>query len=166
MPFGVISEVNRRMDVLDGVIIVEGKGQFWGWTWASHCNWWRLCYVGLTVWERRALPKLLWGGFVFCLLVLRGRRSWFAVSCGVHVRPNLSYHINDTWWPSPTQSLSPSDARFSLIRWEGSGMMPAPDGPVRPWWENTTSSTKPEVRRNADMGRLNHGHKQHARTIW
>jgi len=28
MPFGVLSGVGRRMGVLDGVVIVEGKGQF------------------------------------------------------------------------------------------------------------------------------------------
>jgi len=30
MPFGVVSAVGRRMDVLDGVVIIEGEGQFWG----------------------------------------------------------------------------------------------------------------------------------------
>jgi len=30
MPFGVVSGIGRGMGVLDGVIIVEGKGQFWG----------------------------------------------------------------------------------------------------------------------------------------
>jgi len=29
MPFGVVSGVGRGMGVLDGVDIVEGKGQFW-----------------------------------------------------------------------------------------------------------------------------------------
>jgi len=44
------------------VVIVEGKGQLWGEFWASHCNQWGFCCV--VVRERRALPKLLWGGFV------------------------------------------------------------------------------------------------------
>jgi len=30
MPFGVVTRVGRWMDVLDGVEIAEGKGQFWG----------------------------------------------------------------------------------------------------------------------------------------
>ena len=30
MPFGMVSDVGRGMGVLDGVVIVEGKGQFWG----------------------------------------------------------------------------------------------------------------------------------------
>jgi len=30
MPFGVVSGIGRGMGVLDGVMIVEGKGQFWG----------------------------------------------------------------------------------------------------------------------------------------
>jgi len=30
MPFGVVSGVGQGMGVLDGVVIVEGKGQFWG----------------------------------------------------------------------------------------------------------------------------------------
>jgi len=30
---GVVSEVGRGMGVLDGVIIVEGKWQFWEWIW-------------------------------------------------------------------------------------------------------------------------------------
>ena len=30
MTFGMVSGVNRGMDVLDGVVIVEGEGQFWG----------------------------------------------------------------------------------------------------------------------------------------
>jgi len=30
MPFGMVSGVSPRMGVLDGVVIVEGKGQFWG----------------------------------------------------------------------------------------------------------------------------------------
>jgi len=29
MPFGVVSVVGRGMGVLDGVMIIEGKGQFW-----------------------------------------------------------------------------------------------------------------------------------------
>ena len=30
MPFGVVSVVGRRTGVLDGVVIVDGKWQFWG----------------------------------------------------------------------------------------------------------------------------------------
>ena len=30
MPFGVVSGVGRGIGVLDGVIVVEGKWQFWG----------------------------------------------------------------------------------------------------------------------------------------
>jgi len=30
MLFGVVSGVIREMGVLDGAVIVEGKGQFWG----------------------------------------------------------------------------------------------------------------------------------------
>jgi len=30
MPFKVVSGVGRGMGVLDGVVIVEGEGQFWG----------------------------------------------------------------------------------------------------------------------------------------
>ena len=30
MSFGVVSEVSRGMGVLDGVVIIKGKGQFWG----------------------------------------------------------------------------------------------------------------------------------------
>ena len=30
MPFVVVSGVGRGMGVLDGMVIVEGKGQFWG----------------------------------------------------------------------------------------------------------------------------------------
>jgi len=30
MPFGVVRGVGRGMGVLDGVVIVAGKGQFWG----------------------------------------------------------------------------------------------------------------------------------------
>ena len=30
MPFWMVSEVGRGMGVLDGVVIVEGKGQFLG----------------------------------------------------------------------------------------------------------------------------------------
>jgi len=29
MPFGMVSGIGRGMGVLDGVVIVEGKGQFW-----------------------------------------------------------------------------------------------------------------------------------------
>ena len=40
MPFGIMSGVSRMMGVLDGVVIVEGKGQLWGEFGASHCNQW------------------------------------------------------------------------------------------------------------------------------
>ena len=30
MPFGVVRGVGRGMGVLEGGVIVEGKGQFWG----------------------------------------------------------------------------------------------------------------------------------------
>ena len=43
MPFGIVSGVSRMVGVLDGVVIVEVKGQFWGEFVASHCNQWGLC---------------------------------------------------------------------------------------------------------------------------
>jgi len=44
MLFGVVSGVSQGMGVLDGVVIIEGKGQFWGSEFeASHCNQWGLC---------------------------------------------------------------------------------------------------------------------------
>jgi len=43
------------MGVLDGVVIVEGKGLFWDEFGASDCNKWVLCCI--VVQERRALPK-------------------------------------------------------------------------------------------------------------
>jgi len=39
-----------------GVVIVEGKRQFWGEFWAFYCNQWGLCDA--------ALPKLLWAKVV------------------------------------------------------------------------------------------------------
>ena len=45
MPFGMVSEVSRGMGVLDGVVIVEGKGLLGGEFGASHCNQWGLCCV-------------------------------------------------------------------------------------------------------------------------
>jgi len=30
MPFGMVSGVGRGMDVLDGVVVIEGEGQFLG----------------------------------------------------------------------------------------------------------------------------------------
>jgi len=62
MPFGVVSGVGRGMGVVDGVVIVEGKGivlKGRGEFRASHCNLWGLCCV--VVRERRALPRLVWG---------------------------------------------------------------------------------------------------------
>jgi len=38
MPFGVVSGVGRGISEVDGVEIVEWKGQFWGRRGASHCN--------------------------------------------------------------------------------------------------------------------------------
>jgi len=58
MPFGVMSGVCRGMGVLDGVVIVEGKGSFGGKCCASHLNQCGLCCVAVR--ERRALPKLRW----------------------------------------------------------------------------------------------------------
>jgi len=45
IPFGVVSGVGLVMGVLDGVVIVEGKGycSFGGELGASHCNQWGLC---------------------------------------------------------------------------------------------------------------------------
>jgi len=40
MPFGVVTGVGQGMGVLDGLVIVEGKEQFWGKFGASHCNQW------------------------------------------------------------------------------------------------------------------------------
>jgi len=40
MPFGMVSGVSRGIGILDGVVIVEGKGQFWGEFGASHSNQW------------------------------------------------------------------------------------------------------------------------------
>jgi len=34
----MVSGVSGGMGVLDGVMIVEGKGQFWGEIGVSHCN--------------------------------------------------------------------------------------------------------------------------------
>ena len=42
MPFGVVSGVGQRIGVLDGMEIIEGKGQFWGEFGASHCSQWGL----------------------------------------------------------------------------------------------------------------------------
>jgi len=53
---GMVSGVGRGMGVLDGVVIVEGKGHFGGGFDASHCNQWGLCDA--------ALPKLLWAVLV------------------------------------------------------------------------------------------------------
>jgi len=36
---------------------------------------------------------------------------------------------------------------------------------LAPWYENMTSSTKPEVH-NATRGGLSHGHRRHAQKIW
>jgi len=49
MPFGVMNRVGGGMGhgVLDGVVIIEGKGHFWGEIEASHCNQWGLCDAAL-----------------------------------------------------------------------------------------------------------------------
>jgi len=38
MPFWVVSGVGQGMGVLDGMVIVKGKGQFWDEFGASHCK--------------------------------------------------------------------------------------------------------------------------------
>jgi len=38
MPFRMVSGISRGMGVLDGVVIVEGKGSFGVEFGASHCN--------------------------------------------------------------------------------------------------------------------------------
>jgi len=38
MPFGMVRGVGRMMGVLDGVVIIEGEGHFWGEFRASRCN--------------------------------------------------------------------------------------------------------------------------------
>ena len=50
------------MSVLDGVVIIEGKGQFWGEFGASDCSQWGLCDA--------ALLKLL-GGLVLVYVTCR-----------------------------------------------------------------------------------------------
>jgi len=67
MPFGVVSGVDREMGVLDGVMIIEGKGQFWGEFGTSHCSQWGLCCV--VVRERCTVPKLLWRGLILSHVV-------------------------------------------------------------------------------------------------
>ena len=48
MPFGMVSGVGRGMDVLDGVVFVEGKGSLGrGEFGASHCN--PVSYTHLTL---------------------------------------------------------------------------------------------------------------------
>jgi len=42
MPFGMVSGVGQRMFIIDGVVIVEGEGQFGGEFGASHCKQWDL----------------------------------------------------------------------------------------------------------------------------
>jgi len=60
MPFGVVSGVGQGIGVLDGVAIIEGKGQFWGCK-AFHCNQWGLCGVAFFAVRGgdAALPTLL-----------------------------------------------------------------------------------------------------------
>ena len=50
IPFWVVSGVGRGMGVLDGVVIVEGRGSLGDEFGASHCN---------RRGRRRAVPKLL-----------------------------------------------------------------------------------------------------------
>jgi len=45
----------------------RGRGSFGDEFWASHCNQRGLCCV--VVRERRALPKLLWGGLVMIISI-------------------------------------------------------------------------------------------------
>jgi len=64
MPFGVVSGVGRVMGALDEFgDRRRRRGSFENNCGASHCNQWGLCCV--VVGERRALPKLLWGGLVY-----------------------------------------------------------------------------------------------------
>ena len=58
-----MSGVGRGMGVLDGGGDRQREGSFEGKYGASHSNQWGLCCV--LVQERRALPKLLWGGLVY-----------------------------------------------------------------------------------------------------
>jgi len=83
MPFGMLSVVGRGMGVLDEVVIVEEKGQFWGEFGASHCNQRGLCDA--------ALPKLLWAALVYLELEMygmiiksRGQHDKTSDSCTVH----------------------------------------------------------------------------------
>jgi len=50
-----------REGVLDGVVIVEGKGQFWGKYGASHCNQWN----SLREERRRGSSQITLGFLVF-----------------------------------------------------------------------------------------------------
>ena len=75
MPFGVVSGVGRGMGVLDeGGDRRRGKGSFGGEFGASHCNQWVLCCIDVR--ERRAIPKLLWGGLVEYNTVRASWRIW------------------------------------------------------------------------------------------
>jgi len=60
MPFGMVSGVGRRMGVLDGVVIVEGKGSFWGEFGASHGNQLGNCCVVVQKCVRDR--AVVWGG--------------------------------------------------------------------------------------------------------
>jgi len=61
-----VSAVGRGMCALDGLVIVEAEGADLGVELgASRCNQWGLCCV--VVRERRAFPKLFWGGLVTCV---------------------------------------------------------------------------------------------------
>jgi len=80
MPFGVVSGVDRGMGVLDGggdrrreeVVFGSEFGE-------SHCKQLGLCCV--VVCQRRALPKLLWGG----LSLISDSRSWHVIQRSAHV---------------------------------------------------------------------------------
>jgi len=45
MPFVVVSGVSWWMSVLDGMVIIDGNGQFWGEFGASHFNHWGLSCI-------------------------------------------------------------------------------------------------------------------------
>jgi len=66
-----VGGVSREMGVLDGVEIVEGKGQFWGKCGASHCNQRGLCGIVVLCRDGRSRGSsqiTLWD---FLLLFLR-----------------------------------------------------------------------------------------------
>jgi len=95
MPFGMVSGVGRGFGVLNGGGNRRRKGEDWGEFGASHCNQWGLyCTV---VRERRALPKLLWGGLVshFYSIDLHTTSCHFEKSfvIGMAVRPFVTVRL-------------------------------------------------------------------------